>query len=98
MDNTNIETQSKIIGRSEIPTVPTEITVETSDLTEPTTITPVELPIEKEVVSSEPIEGSIEVEATTEILKPSAGFPIRPESKGSSKIVLEKIRNVVENL
>ena len=98
MDNTNIETQSKIIGRVETPIVPAEITVETSGLIEPAVVPPVELPVEKEVLSSEPIEGSVEVKATTEVLKPSAGFPIRPESQGTSKIVLEKIRNVVENL
>ncbi|HOF78890.1 MAG TPA: hypothetical protein PKW94_00530 [Candidatus Dojkabacteria bacterium] len=98
MDNTNIETQPKIIGRAETSTAPAEIMMETSGLVEPPVFTPMESSTEEEVVSSEPIDGSIEVEATTEVPRPSAGFPIKPESKGTSKIVLEKIRNITENL
>ena len=98
MDNTQIETQPKTIGRVETPTVPAEIPVETSGFVEPTVFTPVELPAGREIVPPAPIEGSVEVKTTTEVPKPSAGFPIKPESKGTSKIVLEKIQNITENL
>lgn len=40
----------------------------------------------------------VAVEVSTEIPKPSAGFPIQSEGKGASRIVVEKIIGKIANL
>ncbi len=94
MDNTNIETQP--IGRIEAPIIP-EVSVEVGSVETSFPNAENQQPSRTEVPSTKE-DFSLGAEISIETPKPSAGFPINPESTGNSRIVLEKIIGKIENL